>query len=348
MLTYIKAFSYALLVAYALTPLVRMLAIKAGALDQPVARSMHTEPKPYLGGIAIYLAFAIASLAFIGWQLPLVRGVVVGGGLILIFGAIDDMLRLSAKVKLLGQIVAALVLVLGYGVRIDFLTNPFGGFIYLQQWAVPLSVFWIVAVVNVVNLADGLDGLAAGISSIASLTLLFVGLTQHSPLSILLMTAALAGAAVGFLPHNFNPAKIFMGDAGAMFLGYALAAVSVQGTLKSATGLALAIPVLALGLPIFDTAFAIVRRAANGQKFYEPDRGHLHHRLMQLGLSHRDTVLVMYAISAWLGVSAVAISELSLTPALILMAVVMVIMIAVARRIGVLDIHPKRHQHVSH
>ncbi|MHB9143874.1 MAG: glycosyltransferase family 4 protein [Symbiobacteriia bacterium] len=344
MLTYIKAFSYALLVAYALTPVVRLLAVRIGAVDQPVARSMHTEPKPYLGGIAIYLAFVIAAVAFIGWNVPLVRGVVVGGGLILVFGAIDDVLRLSAKVKLLGQILAALVLVLGYGVRIEFVTNPFGGYYFLHQWAVPLSVFWVVAVVNVVNLADGLDGLAAGISSIASLTLLFVGLTQHSPLSTLLLTAALAGAALGFLPHNFNPAKIFMGDAGAMFLGYVLAALSVQGTLKSATGLALAIPVLALGLPIFDTAFAIVRRAANHQKVYEADRGHLHHRLMQLGLSHRDTVLVMYAISAWLGISAIAISEMRAVPAMLLVLAVTVTLIIAARKLGVLEIHPKSRQ----
>ncbi len=347
MLTYIKAFSYALLVAYALTPLVRILAIRVGALDKPVERSVHTEPKPYLGGIAIYLAFSIAAIAFIGWQMPLVRGVVLGGGLIVIFGAIDDFLHLSAKVKLLGQILAALLLVVTYGVRVDFLTNPFGGMFYLHDWAIPLSVFWVVAVVNVVNLADGLDGLAAGISSIASLTLLFVGMFQESPLPILLMTAALAGAALGFLPHNFNPAKIFMGDAGAMFLGYALAAVSIQGTLKSATGLALGIPVLALGLPIFDTAFAIVRRTGNGRKFYEADRGHLHHRLMQLGLSHRDTVLVMYAVSAWLGVSAVAISEMSFFPALVVMLAVSLAMVVAARRVGVLDFGAKRH-HVSH
>lgn len=346
MLTYIKAFSYALLVAYALTPLVRRLAMRVGALDKPVERSMHSEPKPYLGGVAIYLAFVVASVAFVGWQVPLVRGVVLGGGLILVFGAIDDVLRLSAKVKLLGQILAAMLLVMGYGVRVDFLTNPFGGYIYLAHWAVPLSVLWVVAVVNVVNLADGLDGLAAGISSIASLTLLFVGLSQHSSLSILLMTAALAGAALGFLPHNFNPAKIFMGDAGAMFLGYVLAAVSVQGTLKSAAGLALAIPVLALGLPIFDTAFAIVRRAANGQKVYEADKGHLHHRLMQLGLSHRDTVLVMYAVSAWLGASAIAIAEMTFFPALILMLVITVSLVLGARRLGVLEIHAKG-RHVS-
>ena len=335
---YVQAFVLALTVAYFLTPVVRRFAIRIGALDKPVERSVHREPKPYLGGLAIYVAFALAAAWIVGLGDPLVRGIIVGGGLIVVIGIVDDFLRLSAKVKLLGQIAAAAILV-AYGIRIDFLTNPFGdGMIFTEGWAVPLTMFWIVAVVNVVNLIDGLDGLAAGISTIASLTLLFVALQQGGQVEIVLLTAALAGSALGFLPYNFNPAKIFMGDAGAMFLGYALAAVSIQGTLKSAAGLALAIPVLALGLPIFDTAFAIVRRTINGQPIHEADRNHLHHRLMKLGLSHRETVLVMYIISAWLGLSAIVMTGMSLISSLMLLGFVTGALVFGAKKVGVLQV----------
>ncbi len=332
-----KVFLVAIVVAYVVTPLVRRLALRIGAVDRPGARKVHTEPKPYLGGVAIYLAFFAAMAGSIGFSDPTIRGTLIGATIILGIGMIDDLIALRPLIKFTGQILAALVLI-GFDIKIEWLSNPFGGMIILPQWLVPfVTIFWVVAVVNVVNLIDGLDGLAAGISTIAAVTLLLVAL-QAGQVHVVLMTAALAGAALGFLPHNFNPAKIFMGDGGSMFLGYLLAAVSVEGALKGPTTAALVIPVLALGLPIFDTALAIVRRTANGRPFHEADRGHVHHRLMQLGLSHRDTVLVMWLISGWLGISAIALTALGLVPALALLMFVGLSLFFAAKKVGILDV----------
>jgi UDP-GlcNAc:undecaprenyl-phosphate/decaprenyl-phosphate GlcNAc-1-phosphate transferase len=331
-------FGLALVLSLVLTPLMRKVALRTGFVDRPVARSMHTEPKPYLGGVAIYLAFAVAVL--LGGRLhdSRVIGILVGGGLTVLLGIIDDKVRLSAKVKLLGQIAAAAVLVYGFDVKIDHIYSPLGDrWVDFGAFAQPLTIFWIVAFVNVVNLIDGLDGLAAGISSIASLTLLLVSLQQQFSASVVL-TAALAGAAIGFLRYNFNPAKIFMGDAGSMFLGYTLAAVSVHGVLKTTVTVGVFVPVLALALPIFDTAFAIIRRLATGRSIGEADKDHLHHRLLRLGLSHRNTVLVMWTISAWLGLSAVAMTEVSLEQGLIIMGMVLLGILFGAKKVGLLDV----------
>jgi UDP-GlcNAc:undecaprenyl-phosphate GlcNAc-1-phosphate transferase len=330
-------FGLALALSLALTPLVRKLALRTGFVDQPVARSMHTEPKPYLGGLAIFVSFMVAVLAGGGLKDPKVFGILLGGAMIVLLGVVDDRLRLSPKVKLLGQIVAAAMLVYVFDVKIDYIFSPLGNrYVEFGLFAGPLTIFWIVAFTNVVNLIDGLDGLAAGICSIASLTLLLVSMKQNLPGAIVL-TAALAGAAIGFLRYNFNPAKIFMGDAGAMFLGYTLAAVSVHGVLKTTATIGLIVPVLALALPIFDTAFAIVRRLATGRSIGEADRDHLHHRLLRLGFSHRNTVLVMWAISAWLGLSAVAVTEVSIAQALIIVGIVVLAILFGAKKMGLLN-----------
>ncbi len=347
---YIQPFLLALAVSYSLTPVVRRLAIRLGALDQPVSRSTHTEPKPFLGGLAIYVSFfaavayaVLGSGQFTGGTRGDLWGVFLGGTLILLLGVVDDLIALHAGVKLAGQVVAAVVLVF-FGLRIDWLTNPFGQLFLLPGWVgSALTVVWVVAVTNVVNLADGLDGLAAGISTIASVTLLMVAMQQHQAGTVLL-TASLAGATLGFLPYNFNPAKIFMGDAGAMFLGFTLAAISVQGTLKSAATVALVVPILALGLPIADTFFAIVRRTANGRPIHEADRGHLHHRLMQLGLSHRDTVVVMWVISGWLGISAIALTQLGWASAAVVVIFVVASLFYGARKVGILRLHEPKKQ----
>jgi UDP-GlcNAc:undecaprenyl-phosphate/decaprenyl-phosphate GlcNAc-1-phosphate transferase len=331
-------FGLALVLALALTPLMRKLALRLGFVDRPVARSMHTEPKPYLGGVAIYLSFAAAVLAGGAWRDNKVLGILVGGGLIVLLGIVDDKVRLSARVKLVGQIVAAAVLVYGFGVQVEHIYSPLGDrFVHFGWWAGPLTIFWIVAFVNVVNLIDGLDGLAAGISGIASLTLLLVSIQQQLSGPIIL-TAALAGATIGFLKYNFNPAKIFMGDAGAMFLGYTLAAVSVHGVLKTTVTVGVFVPVLALALPILDTAFAIIRRLASGRSIGEADKDHLHHRLLRLGLSHRNTVLVMWTISAWLGLSAVAVTEVSLAQAMLIMGMVLIGVLFGAKKLGLLAV----------
>lgn len=332
-------FGLALVLALVLTPLMRLVALRTGFVDRPVARSMHSEPKPYLGGVAMYLAFVAAVFAGGATADPKVVGILVGGGLTLLLGIVDDKVRLNARVKFLGQIVAAAVLVYFFEVKIDHIYSPLGDrFVQFGYFAYPLTIMWIVSFVNVMNLIDGLDGLAAGIASIAALTLLLVSL-QQSLAAPVILTAALAGSAIGFLRYNFNPAKIFMGDAGSMFLGFTLAALSVHGVMKTTVTVGVAVPVLALALPIFDTAFAIIRRVATGRSIGEADKDHLHHRLLRLGLSHRNTVLVMWTISAWLGLSAVAVTEVTLSQALLIMGMVLLGILYGAKKIGLLNVN---------
>ena len=253
--------------------------------------------------------------------------------MIVIIGLIDDYKNLPAKVKLLGQILAACVVVY-FDVRIDVITDPFGDYLYLEYLAAPATVFWIVGLTNTVNLIDGLDGLAAGVSTIASITIMLVAL-QEDVMIVALFTAALAGAALGFLRYNFNPAKIFMGDTGSMFLGFILAGISVIGAVKCTATIALIVPILALGLPIMDTTFAIIRRYRGGVPIFKPDKGHLHHRLLDLGFSQRQAVLLMYVISALLGLSAVALNEVSGGMSIVIVVCVLLVVFLGARKLGI-------------
>lgn len=333
MQTYILAFTIALAVAYFITPQVKKLAVKLGALDAPDDRKVHTRPIPRMGGLAIYAAFMLAVVASMHINRE-IMGLLVGGTVILIVGIIDDLKPLPARVKLLGQIVAAAVLVM-FDIRIEWLTNPFGEMIYVDYLAIPLTIIWVVSLTNTVNLIDGLDGLAAGVSTIASITILLVALQQNF-FTVAILTAALAGGAFGFLQHNFNPAKIFMGDTGSMFLGYMLAAISILGAVKSAATIALIVPIVALGLPILDTAFAIIRRYMSGRPIFKPDKGHLHHRLLEMGLTQKQAVLLMYVISGCLGLSAIALTEVNKSFGILIILVLLSIACIGARKIGVL------------
>lgn len=333
MQTYILAFTIALAVAYFITPQVKDLAIKLGALDAPDDRKVHTRPIPRMGGLAIYAAFMLAVVASMHISRE-IMGLLVGGTVILIVGIIDDLKPLPARVKLLGQIVAAAVLVM-FDIRIEWLTNPFGEMLYVDYLAIPLTIIWVVSLTNTVNLIDGLDGLAAGVSTIASITILLVALQQNF-FTVAILTAALAGSAFGFLQHNFNPAKIFMGDTGSMFLGYMLAAISILGAVKSAATIALIVPIVALGLPILDTAFAIIRRYMSGRPIFKPDKGHLHHRLLEMGLTQKQAVLLMYVISGCLGLSAIALTEVNKSFGILIILVLLSIACIGARKIGVL------------
>ncbi|MDF2635291.1 MAG: glycosyl transferase family 4 [Pelosinus sp.] len=333
MQTYIVAFTIALAVAYFVTPRVKDFAIKVGALDAPDDRKVHTRPIPRMGGLAIYAAFVLAVLASM-YVSREIMGLLVGGTVILIVGIIDDLKPLPARVKLLGQIVAAAVLVM-FDIRIEWLTNPFGEMIYVEYLAIPLTILWVVGLTNTVNLIDGLDGLAAGVSTIASVTILLVALQQNF-WTVAVLTAALAGSALGFLQHNFNPAKIFMGDTGSMFLGYMLAAISILGAVKSAATIALIVPIVALGLPILDTAFAIIRRYMSGRPIFKPDKGHLHHRLLEMGLTQKQAVLLMYVISGCLGLSAIALTEVNKSFGAFIIVALLGIAFVGARKIGVL------------
>ncbi|MEW6522510.1 MAG: MraY family glycosyltransferase [Bacillota bacterium] len=333
------AFFIALIIACFVTPLCRRLAMRTGAMVVPVQRSVHSKPIPHLGGLAIAAGFMAAILIIRPAELATVP-MITGGLLVTGLGVVDDVKELRPKVKLLGQVAAALVLVMG-GVRINYLTNPLADVFALGWLSIPFTVLWVVGVINVVNLSDGLDGLAAGVASIAAFTLLYVAWHQGQP-HMVVATAALAGSALGFLPYNFNPARIFMGDAGSMFLGYILAALSIQGTLKSAAAIALLIPVLALGLPIFDAFFAVVRRASNGKPIYEADRSHLHHRLLHLGLSQRQAVVLMYGVSAMLGFAAILMTALNLRQSGMMLVGIIGCGWAVGKKIGILDLRQEK------
>lgn len=344
------AFGVALAVAFAVTPGVIWLAFRTGALDTPETRKVHTQPVPRIGGLGIYLAFMAAMGAYLlTAEVPEdvgqgLTGLLIGGSLIVGLGLADDYFNIPAKVKLLGQIGCAAV-AMAYGVRIDFISDPFGDVLYLYDYvAIPGTLFWIVGLTNTVNLIDGLDGLAAGVSTIAAVTIFLVALQQNF-LLVAVVTAALAGAAFGFLYYNFNPARIFMGDTGSMFLGFMLSGISVIGAVKSAATIALIVPILALGLPILDTAFAIVRRKLAGVPIMKPDKGHLHHRLLSLGFTQRQAVLLMYTISALLGTSAVAVTEVSPGFALLILLGVVVSVLYGAKRLGIFHLNNTAHTH---
>ena len=315
MLVYFVPFFIALIVAYALTPSVKKLAIKVGAVDRPNARKVHTHIIPRLGGLAIYIGF----LAGVLYSMPMnheMLGLLLGCTAIVCVGIWDDICNIPAKVKLVGQILSAAIPV-AFGIQIEWLTNPFGNLIILPEAvAIPLTIFWIIGFTNTVNLIDGLDGLAAGVSFIASISM--------------------AGAALGFLQYNFNPAKIFMGDTGSMLLGYTMAVTAVLGLVKTAATIALVVPVIALGLPILDTLFAIIRRKMSGVPIFTPDKGHLHHRLLALGLSQKQAVLIMYCVSIVLGIVAIFVANVNYKTGILTVAVVLAVIIYSAKRIGIL------------
>ena len=312
----------AALIALVTTPVVRSLAFKMRAVDVPKDnRRMHNHPIPRMGGLAIFLGFLFSVLIFVPLTDEL-RGMLLGAVVIVVLGVLDDIYALPAMPKFLVQIGAALIAVL-QGNVITHLSNP-NLFSASPIWnlgvlSIPFSVLWIVAITNAVNLIDGLDGLACGVSAISSMTLLVIALTVSEPQVALLM-AALAGACLGFLPYNLNPAKIFMGDTGSTFLGYVLAVVSIQGLFKYATIISFAVPFLLMGLPIFDTCFAILRRVSHGQSPMAPDRGHIHHRLIDMGFTQKQAVAVLYIISAILGLSAVVLTTSGVTKAMLFLA----------------------------
>lgn len=300
----------AFVMTFMMTPQVIKLANKIGAVDVPKDdRRVHSKPMPLIGGVGIYVSFIAGLLLFSNLEISKMVGLLLGSTLILVMGVFDDINDLPAKLKLAIQILAAGILIYS-GFRITFITDFFGdrGYIYFDALAIPITFIWIVGITNTVNLIDGLDGLSTGVSTIAALTLGYIAhLNGVTEAAILLFI--LAGGCLGFLPYNFNPAKIFVGDTGALFLGFVLSAISIEGALKVPTVLTFAVPVLALGVPIFDTAFAIVRRKINGKPIMEADKEHLHHRFLNLGFGQKRTVLSIYVISILLGVSAVFLTN---------------------------------------
>lgn len=346
MYEYLITFVLAFIVAFSATPIVRKLAFKIGAVDIPKDnRRMHTKPMALMGGAAIIMGF-IVSLAFdLVTTTNLITpgrellGLLTGIAIIAACGVIDDIKKIRARVKFSFQLAAAISVVLISGTKIERLSNPFGPSLYIELSPVvsyALTILWIVGITNAINFIDGLDGLAAGVSSICSLSLFFTTLlSTYLDASVVVytavITAALAGSTLGFLPYNFNPAKIFMGETGSAFLGFTLGVISIQGTLKSYAAISIAIPLLVLGLPLFDTLTSIARRVRSGQSIAKADRGHLHHKLIDMGLSQRQSVVIMYTASAALGLCAIVLADRGALSAIILLTAISVFIVGGAK-----------------
>ena len=288
-----------------LTPVVGRVGRRLGVVDEPgERRRLHVLPVPRLGGLALFLGILVPALAFLSLDGPW-RGIVLGAAIATTVGFVDDLRGLPWWAKLGGQSAAAAVAI-GFGVTIDRFTFPFVGIHDLPDWfAVPASFVWIVAIMNMVNFLDGLDGLAAGIAAIAGSTFAVIALSLGKPEAAVL-SAIVAGACFGFLRHNFYPARIFMGDSGALLLGFVLATLAIQGLLKTAATVALFFPLLVLAVPIFDTSFVVVRRLKHGEKLYVADQAHLHHRFLRRGFTQRSATLTMYAWCTALAAAALA------------------------------------------
>ena len=327
----IFAFIVSFAFTFATTPLVRRFAFKIGAIDIPKDnRRMHKKPTPRIGGLAIIFGFTVATLCFAQPSRQL-YGTLAGAAIIAVMGVIDDCKNLPAKLKFVIQIIAALVVVFAGDIKIDVFTNPNflsdNPYWVLPEWlSVTLTVIWIVFITNAVNFIDGLDGLAAGVSAIMSISLVFISI-RVGEYSIAILGIALMGSCFGFLPFNFNPAKIFMGDTGSTFLGFMLATLSIEGVFKSYAVISFAVPLLILGLPLFDALFAMIRRILRGQSPMTADRGHLHHRLVDMGFSQKQTVFILYAISGVLGITAVLLAESGVLRALLLVICVLILLL---------------------
>ncbi len=294
----------ALAVVVLLAPAVGGMARRMGAVDRPGGRRHHARPVPRLGGLALFLGIMVPALAFLELGQE-TRGLLLGAAVATVVGAVDDFRGLRWVEKLAGQVAAATIPV-GFGIWIDRFTFPFVGVHELSPWlGKPLTVLWIVAIMNMVNFLDGLDGLAAGVCSIAGATFSVIALSLGKPQAAV-ASAIVLGACLGFLRHNFYPARIFMGDSGALLLGFSLATLAVQGLLKTAATVALFFPLLVLAVPILDTGFVVARRLKHGQPIYAADREHLHHRFLRIGFSQRRTAVTIWAWCALLAAAALA------------------------------------------
>ena len=339
----ILALGVAMLISFVATPLVKKLAYKVGAVDVPKDnRRMHDHPIPRMGGLAIFIGCVASILLFADVTRPL-QGILLGSCLIVAVGVVDDAHPLGAGVKFILQIVAALIAV-WHGVIIQTIANPFffgdNPYWNFGIWAVPITVIWIVAVTNSVNLIDGLDGLADGVSTIGAFTMLIIALLMGD-LEIAVITAALVGACVGFIPYNRNPAKIFMGDTGSTFLGFMLATVSVIGLFKFYAVISFIVPFIILGFPIFDTVSAFTRRILKGQNPMKADRSHTHHKLIDMGMNQKQAVATLYLVAGVLGLCAVMIVTTGYVKLILSVAALIGVAFTVAR----IARYPHDHHH---
>lgn len=337
MYKYIIPFLAAFILTFIQMPFTIKIAKKKGFLDVPKdERRVHKKPIPVGGGIAMVISVSLLMV----YYLPINKNLIltlIASLIIAISGLYDDKEGLSPKLKFLFQILAAVILIIG-GMKIEFFTNPFDShdaLLILNILSIPVTIFWVCGITNTINLIDGLDGLASGVSMICAISMFFITY-KMGRYDVSLICALVAGACLGFLPFNFNPAKIFMGDTGALYLGFMLSYISISGFLKQAAILMIFVPVLILGVPVFDTAFAMVRRKLSGKSMVEADKGHLHHRLLKMGLNQRQTVVILYSISAIFGVLANLISRFHSSIALVISIGVLLIIIATGVAAGML------------
>lgn len=340
------AFILAFVVAFVATPYTIKLAKKIGAIDIPKdERRTHKRTIPKLGGPAVILGFLVSAIYLLivmsmentinlfGTEQYGIKllGFILGIGVLSIFCIVDDIKTIKPLTKLLGQVLAATIVIIA-GIRIDGITLPFLNFPEMHEvTSVILTFAWIIIVTNAINLIDGLDGLSSGISVISAISLLIIFVLNGSSMISIVLITALAGALVGFLPYNFSPAKTFIGDTGSNFLGFSLAIISILGSAKTYTAAVIVLPLIVLGLPIFDTFMAIVRRIIKGKSIkavFKADKGHLHHRLLAKGYSQKQAVILLYGISAILGIFAVIIIDSGIWKALSFLFIVIIAVIA--------------------
>lgn len=330
---YFIALIVTFIAAVILTPLVKKFAIAIGAVDQPNDRKVHVLVMPRLGGLAIFLSVVIGVI-FYKPVSPFLLPIALGALIIIVTGILDDLFELSPKIKLIGQILAASVVILG-GIKVEFINLPFDARLELGLFAVPLTLLWIIGVTNAINLIDGLDGLSAGVSSIVLATMATMAYVNGN-FFVLAISMIMLGATLGFLIYNFHPAKIFMGDTGSLFLGFMLSVLSLLG-FKNITLFSLLVPAIILAVPISDTLFAIVRRALKKKPLSAPDKSHLHHCLLRSGFSHRQTVLIIYAMSAFFSLCAILLSQTTLWVSFAIVVVVLIMIEIIIEAVGLID-----------
>lgn len=351
MTTVIAIFLLSLAFSLILTPLGRRFAKKCCLMDQPSERKVHNQAIPRTGGIAIYLAFFISLLltwvySNLSWVYPTsvldllvldqrIIFLILGASLAFALGLWDDVRRLRYGVKFAVQLLAALIAYAG-GIQITGVALPWNGGLSLGWLSLPLTVFWFLLVINAINLIDGLDGLAAGVSFFVSMVLLVLCATGEKFL-VAIGLAALGGASLGFLRYNFNPASIFMGDSGSYFLGYMLAGLSVMGSIKSQATVTILIPIIALGFPLMDTMIAPIRRFVFGNGLFQPDRDHVHHRLLRLGFTQRRAVMILYGITVCMGTLSLLLVHARDDLAALILLIVGAAVILGIRKLGYLE-----------
>jgi len=315
MRTYLAILFLSAAATYLATPFARRLAIFLKAMDLPSARKIHLEPTPRLGGVAVFIGFCVPFVGFYIWQNRVseifknyetaVFSLVIGGGMMLALGIYDDCKGADARKKFIAQILAALWLYFFGGFRIEVLSVPFHGSVHLGWFGLPISILWIVMITNAINLLDGIDGLVSGVTATIALALGIINVYYGNTI-IAVLTFCLAGACLGFLPHNFAPARIFLGDSGSLFIGIVLGGISMFSLFKSATATLIAAPLILFGLPLFDTTSVMIGRLAARQPLFKADKSHIHHRLLELGLSQKQAALYLYSITGLLSALSIA------------------------------------------